>query len=114
MEKDIHNSLLLDFYGNLLTEKQREIMRLYIECDTGLSEIASIIGSTRQAVYDTIKVAEKSLNEFEAKLGSVARYLANRNLLIQTVDIINSEYKKTKSKELEFAINNIKTVLDNQ
>lgn len=114
MGKDIRNSLLLDFYSNLLTQKQREIMSLYIECDTGLSEIASIVGSSRQAVYETIKVSEKLLNEFESKLGSVNRYLENRTLLFESINILDDFCKKNSSKELELVKEKIQAVLDNQ
>lgn len=114
MEKDIESSLLLDFYGNLLTEKQKEVMNLYIECDTSLSEIASIIGSSRQAVYDMIKVSEKSLNDFENKLGCVKKYLENRNDLIECENLLEEIQKQSDIKTLDKAIEKVQKVLKNQ
>ena len=114
MEKDIESSLLLDFYGNLLTEKQKEIMHLYIECDTSLSEIASIVGSSRQAVYDMIKVSEKSLSDLENKLGCVKKYLENRNELIECVNLLEELQSQSQSEKLEKVLEKVQKVLKNQ
>ena len=54
-------SLLYDFYGALLTEKQRSVMALYHEENLSLSEIADEYGISRQAVHDTLKKAEQAL-----------------------------------------------------
>ena len=67
-------SLLFDFYGETLTEKQRELFDLYYNEDLSLSEIAEHAGITRQGVRDSIKRAEHALGEMESKLGLVARY----------------------------------------
>ncbi|MGI6182294.1 MAG: YlxM family DNA-binding protein [Agathobaculum sp.] len=67
-------SLLFDFYGETLTEKQRELFDLYYNEDLSLSEIAEHAGITRQGVRDSIKRAEHALHEMEQKLGLVARY----------------------------------------
>ena len=75
MDKNIENSLLLDFYGALLTDKQQEIVRMYYECDSGLSEIAQEFNMSRQAVYDMVKKAEHTLLEYENKLKCVKKAL---------------------------------------
>ena len=67
-------SLLFDFYGETLTEKQRELFDLYYNEDLSLAEIAEHAGITRQGVRDSIKRAEHALGEMESKLGLVARY----------------------------------------
>ena len=67
-------SLLFDFYGETLTEKQRELFDLYYNEDLSLAEIAEHAGITRQGVRDSIKRAEHALREMEDKLGLVARY----------------------------------------
>ena len=54
-------SLLYDFYGQLLTERQREVMELYHEENLTLSEIADEFSISRQGVHDTLKTAEKAL-----------------------------------------------------
>ncbi|MCI8609254.1 MAG: putative DNA-binding protein [Firmicutes bacterium] len=76
MDKIAEASLLNDFYGQLLTEKQRQVMELYHEENLSLAEIAEEFQISRQAVYDTLKKAEKSLNEYEEKLGLVKKFLS--------------------------------------
>ena len=61
MAKDLEISFLLDFYGDMLTEKQREVIEFYYNEDLSLSEIADNEGITRQGVRDSIKRAEAQL-----------------------------------------------------
>ena len=68
-------SLLYDFYGRLLTEKQREVMRLYHEENLSLSEIAQEFSISRQGVHDSLKNAEKALVGYEEKLGLVEKFM---------------------------------------
>jgi len=114
MKKDINCSLLLDFYGNMLTEKQREVMKMYVDCDTSLSEIAEVLGSSRQAIYDIVKVASGALEEFEKKIGALSRYFENRELLLKSANCLKEYNKTAASKEVECAIENIDKVLKNQ
>ena len=72
--KPLEMSLLFDFYGETLTEKQRELFDLYYNEDLSLAEIAEHAGITRQGVRDSIKRAEHTLREMEDRLGLVARY----------------------------------------
>ena len=74
MEKEIYLSLLLDFYGQLLTEKQREYADLYYNENLSLREIAENDGISRQAVRDSLLRAEAVLRSTEEKTGLVARY----------------------------------------
>ena len=69
MAKDMRISLLLDFYGDMLTKKQREVIEYYYNDDLSLSEIAENEGITRQGVRDAIKRAELQLDEMEERLG---------------------------------------------
>ncbi len=74
MAKDLHISYLLDFYGELLTDKQRDSLDLYYNQDLSLGEIGSDLGITRQGVRDNIKRAEATLFEMEEKLGLAAKF----------------------------------------
>ncbi len=69
MNKDLNISILMDFYGQLLTEKQLEALALYYNEDLSLAEIAEETGISRQGVRDSIKRGERQLEEFEEKLG---------------------------------------------
>ena len=91
-DNDIANielqSLLFDFYGELLNENQNEVMALYHEDNLSLSEIAEDLGMSRQAVHYTLKKAEKALNGYEARLGLVAEYHRNQELAERARKII--------------------------
>ena len=76
MEQRVNLNYLLDFYGPLLTEHRRELMRLYCEEDLSLAEIADQMEITRQGVSDAIGKARRQLSDYEEKLGLVARYRA--------------------------------------
>ncbi len=73
--KNLQVAYLLDFYGNLFSDKQREILEMYYEEDMSLSEIASSVGITRQGVYDNIKRGEKEILQMESKLCLMDRFL---------------------------------------
>ena len=74
-------SMLLDFYGELLTDKQRECYDLHFNEDYSLSEIAEQLSISRQGVWDNIRRAEAALTETEEKTGLVARFEAVRRQL---------------------------------
>jgi len=78
MERFWHLTALFSFYGALLTEKQQACLRLHLDEDFSLSEIGEELGISRQAVYDNIHRSEKAMEDYEAKLGLVARYEAER------------------------------------
>jgi predicted DNA-binding protein YlxM (UPF0122 family) len=67
-EKDLNLGYLLDFYGELLSERRRSVMDMYYNEDFSLAEIAEQIGISRQGVRDIIKKTEEELLFFEEKL----------------------------------------------
>ena len=73
-EGRLMQSMLLDFYGELLTDKQRECYDLHVNEDLSLSEIAEQSGISRQGVWDNIRRAEASLREMEEKTGLIRRF----------------------------------------
>ncbi len=78
-------SLLYDFYGALLTDKQREVMELYHEENYSIVEIAEELGVTKQAIHENLRKSEKILRAYEEKLGLMKSLLETREL-IETVD----------------------------
>jgi len=104
-EKVIQISMLYDFYGQLLTEKQREIMQFYYEDDFSLGEISENLKISRQAVYDTIKKSEKTLQEYEEKLRLYQRFKESEEiykLVFERIDelIENGELDMNIKKKL--------------
>jgi len=71
-------SMLLDFYGELLTDKQRECYDLHYNEDLSLSEIAEQCGISRQGVWDNIRRAEAALQQIEEKTGLIRRFTQNQ------------------------------------
>ena len=74
MSKNLEISLLYDFYGDMLTDKQRDVVELYYNNDLSLAEIAENAGITRQGVRDSIKRAESQLLEMEERLGLARQF----------------------------------------
>lgn len=75
MEKILEQTLLYDFYGELLTEHQREVYEDVVLNDFSLSEVAENRGISRQGVHDMIRRCNKSLEEYENKLHLVEKFL---------------------------------------
>jgi len=113
LKKTIRMTMLFDFYGSLLTDKQQKIVRSYFYNDLSLSEIADNIGISRQGVYDHLKRSEKSLKEYESELGLLSKYneiRKNINELEEILlkkDILNSD----RSDELSQKLESIKSIL---
>lgn len=76
-----YESLLYDFYGVLLTDKQREVMELYHEENYSIVEIARELKVSKQAIYDNLRKSDKILREYEAKLGLMMSLLETRELV---------------------------------
>ncbi len=71
----LDRALLLDFYGELLTDKQKEYCDLHWNEDYSLAEIAELGGLSRQGVWDILRRAEATLRDMEEKTGIVRRHL---------------------------------------
>lgn len=74
MDRDAKISLEYDYYGVLLSERQREVMNLYHEENLSLSEISQELKISRQDVHDALKNAQAALTNYEEKLGLVERF----------------------------------------
>ncbi len=75
MDQSFQKTMLFDFYGDLLTERQKEFYDLYYNEDLSLAEIAENANITRQGVRDVIVRADAILTEMEEKTGIIARFL---------------------------------------
>ncbi|MCL2216627.1 MAG: DNA-binding protein [Defluviitaleaceae bacterium] len=76
-----HKNMLFDFYGALLTERQREIFAMHHMEDNSLAEIGATMGVTPQAVADLLKRSAARLNRYEEQLGLVKKHISNQSLI---------------------------------
>lgn len=113
-DKIVQIALLFDFYGQLLTKKQAEAVDMYYNNDLSLGEISEQLGISRQGVHDTLKRAEKTLFEYEEKLGLVARFAEQKRSIEKIIHMLDEilkkedfdeEYVKEKLTDIEKYIN---------
>ncbi|MBU5488652.1 putative DNA-binding protein [Clostridium sp. MSJ-8] len=88
-------SLLMDFYGSLLTEKQRNIMELYYNEDLSLAEISELNNTSRQAIHDLIKRCYKTLLSYEEKLHLLQKSMNRRQKVMDLLNYLKEEYSLT-------------------
>ncbi len=113
MEKFVEQTLLFDFYGELLNEHQRSIYEDAVFNDMSLSEIADEHGISRQGVHDLIKRVNKALEGYENKLHLVDKFLNAKNKL-HKIDELSKEYIQSKDLECITQIQLItKDIIDN-
>ena len=83
MEKILEQTLLYDFYGELLTEHQKRVEEDVVLNDYSLSEIADELGISRQGVHDMVKRCTKTLEGYEEKLHLIAKFQAAKRMVAQ-------------------------------
>jgi len=108
-------SLLYDFYGQLLTKKQQNVMELYHEENYSLSEIATEFSISRQGVHDALKNAEKALYDYEKKLGLMQKFAASQAAIkhIDTrINQIIKDKKNNQNNDLIYKLQEIKDIID--
>lgn len=112
MEEKIKISILLEIYGNLLTEKQRNLLEDYYNEDLSLSEIAENNLITRQAVRDNLKKGEKKLFEYEEKLGIMKKNIIQEEQIATILSAISKINSKDSDKEIAKVLEDVKNKLN--
>lgn len=105
--KNLEITMLLDFYGEMLTPKQREFLDYYYNEDLSLAEIAANVGITRQGVRDAIKRAECQLFEMEQRLGLVERFKEVNKGLEEIMDCASQISAENRKSGLSREINDL-------
>ena len=100
LDKTEHMNDLLDWYQNLLTEKQLLCMSLYYYEDLSLAEIADEVNTSRSAVFDLLKRTSNILIEYESKLHLVANY-KKRSKIYAELSALNIQEVSRLVGELE-------------
>ena len=86
LPQKIRLELLFDFYGALLTEKQRRALELHWDADLSLAEVAEYLDVSRQAVYYAVKSAQKALERYEEKLNLVSQFQRQQEQLADILE----------------------------
>lgn len=98
--KSVEDSLLLDFYGNLLTDKMRITLDMYLNDDLSLAEIAEEEEISRQGVHDKVKRGLSQLKGYEQKLGLVRRFLEQKESVNEAIALIDNKNYEDARKVL--------------
>ena len=99
MEKFVEQTLLYDFYGELLTERQQQVYESVVLEDFSLSEVAEELGISRQGVHDMIRRCNHTLEEYEKKLHLVEKFLCIKKQ-VQRISQIAEKYHDREITEI--------------
>lgn len=110
MNKFLEQALLYDFYGELLTDHQKDIYEQFVLEDLSLSEIAEMKGISRQGVHDLVKRCQKTLENYEEKLHLVEKFLSVKEK-VNRIDETLAEWEK-KNENPEEIVKRIRKIAD--
>lgn len=107
IEKLLEINMLYDFYGQMLTDKQKNIIELYYNNDFSLSEIAESMNISRQGVYDLLKRSEKLLYHYEEKLKLVEKFSNHKSKVKEAYRLLDSLSTDKKVDSIKLILNEI-------
>ena len=110
MNKFLEQALLYDFYGELLTDHQKDIYEQFVLEDLSLSEIAEMKGISRQGVHDLVKRCQKTLENYEEKLHLVEKFLSVKEK-VNRIDETLAEWEKEQENPEEI-VKRIRKIAD--
>ena len=110
MNKFLEQALLYDFYGELLTEHQKDVYEQVVLEDYSLSEIAQMKGISRQGVHDLVKRCQKILEGYEARLHLVEKFLSVKEK-ISLIDKTLAEWEED-GKDPEEIVKKVRRIAD--
>ena len=111
MEKFVVITYLFDFYQELLTDKQRDLLKEYYFEDLSLGELAEQHDISRQSAFDTIKKAEQKLLDYENKLALFAKYQAEQKVLSDIKALCQTLASDLKDEKVN-SVNKVITLVD--
>lgn len=107
MENVFEISMLLDFYGQLLTERQYEILDLHYNNDYSLAEIAEQLNISRQGVHDNIKRGCATLSRMEEKLGLMEKFNQQKSKAKEVLMDLDSLDRSSMTEQNSDIVNRI-------
>ena len=99
VDKILEQSLLFDFYGELLTDHQKDIYERFVADDLSLGEIAEEAGISRQGVHDLIKRCNQTLRGYEEKLHLISKFETTRRM-VEEIHRKTKQFKETRDEAL--------------
>lgn len=112
MDDILQLTLLYDFYGELLTEKQKQVYEMHYQNDLSLTEIGEELSISRQAVRDQLKRTERILQGYEGKLQLISRFQTQKKAVQEMKQIIEDMEKKNPDAAMVKAISKMKKIAD--
>ena len=112
-DRMLEMTLLYDFYGDLLTGRQRELFDLYYNEDLSLAEIAQQYGISRQGVRANLVLAENTLRQLEEKTGLVAGYERRQTCAERGREVIRELRDRCAGEKEQAALDELERILDN-
>ena len=112
MDDILQLTLLYDFYGELLTEKQKQVYELHYQNDLSLTEIGEELSISRQAVRDQLKRTEKILQDYEEKLHLVSRFQEQKKAVQEMKHIMEGMEKKSSDASMVKALSKMKAIAE--
>ncbi len=113
LDKVLRIVILFDFYGALLTDKQRLSLEMHYLNDFSLAEIADELGISRQAVHDNLKRVEQILIDYEEKLKFVERHQRDQQTLQHIYGLVEALPKETRLiPEMNLVAEELQSLLD--
>jgi predicted DNA-binding protein YlxM (UPF0122 family) len=113
LDKILKIGVLFDFYGALLTDKQRQCVEMHYLNDLSLAEIAIEFAVSRQAVHDILKRAEQILLEYEDKLGLVKRQQRQQQAVQEAYELLNGLKPAERTPEIKQVLDKLSGLLEN-
>jgi predicted DNA-binding protein YlxM (UPF0122 family) len=113
LDKVLKIGVLFDFYGALLTEKQRQCVEMHYLNDLSLAEIGLEFAVSRQAVHDILKRAEQILFEYEDKLGLAMRQQRQQHTIEEAYELLNGLKLEEKLPEIKLVLDKLSGLLEN-
>ena len=109
MDKILEQTLLYDFYGELLTDHQKQIYEDVVLNDYSFSEVAEEKGISRQGVHDLIKRCNKILQEYESKLHLVEKFVTIK----EQIEEMEKSLRETEEPDKEAIVRQLNGILEN-
>ena len=108
-DKILDQTLRYDFYGELLTEHQKQIYEDVVLNDYSFSEVASEQGISRQGVHDLIKRCNKILQDYESKLHLVEKFVTIK----EQIEQMEKSLRETEQPDKEQLVRQLNGILEN-